>query len=372
MARHARFQAVNTDRGWKVEIPAPLSETGKRQQRFFPTRDKAQEFASSLRASAMQYGASSPILSPAATDDAQQALSMLAGRVSLREAVAFYLAATDKRSKAPTFGQAWDFAAKARAEYSKRYQEIWATWRKKIPADLASKNVVDITPADITAFLDSVTTGKTHWYNGFKLVRTTLADCVKHGTLEKNPCVCVAIPKIQNHDEISILSIEETKSLMREAVKVGAAAPFAVLAFGGVRVAEIGRIGWEDVNLDTGYIRISAKASKTGQARNVRINPTLRAWLENTPTEKRVGKVINGNWREKATKVRKAAGIDGNDKQNALRHGYATYKLAVEKDVNALLLDLGHNSKTHFRHYQGALTPEQAAPYWDITPASLA
>ena len=42
----------------------------------------------------------------------------------------------------------------------------------------------------------------------------------------------------------------------------------------------------------------------------------------------------------KAAKVRTEAGIDGREKQDALRHSFGTYTLATENDLDALKADL--------------------------------
>jgi integrase len=369
MARTARFKVIGTDRGWRVNVPANLSETGKRQQRYFPTRDKASEFATSLRQSSHDYGASSKLLSPADTSDAQQALAMLGGKASLREVVAYYLAANDKRTKAPTLGKAWDDYHAARNHDRPRTLRMRNYWRNRL-GDLADCKVTDIESSQVAKLLDGITKGETHWNQGLRVIRAIFNDCLRQGFIERNPCSAIKA-KNKTVEAIVILSIEETKEIMRHAVKLNCSAPFAIAAFGGVRMAEIGRLTWDDVNLETGFIRIGHSKSKTRNLRNVRINPTLRAWLESIPQDKRQGRIVNGAWIAKGTAVRAGAGIDGTEKQNALRHSFATYLYAMEANEKALLDDMGHSAKVHFKHYQGHFTKTQAEPYWAIIPDSL-
>ena len=117
-------------------------------------------------------------------------------------------------------------------------------------------------------------------------------------------------------------------------------------------------------------IRLGGKVTKTGKTRNVRINPTLRAWIETISEKQRQGRVIPGRWTQKASRVRKEAGLDGLELQDALRHSYGSYKLATENDLNALKSDMGHqHCDVFFNHYHNAMTKEQAAPYWEVLPA---
>jgi integrase len=57
--------------------------------------------------------------------------------------------------------------------------------------------------------------------------------------------------------------------------------PFlAISAFAGIRSAEISRLGWNHVNLTTGYIEVAADKAKTRARRLVPICPALKAWLK--------------------------------------------------------------------------------------------
>ena len=57
--------------------------------------------------------------------------------------------------------------------------------------------------------------------------------------------------------------------------------PFlAISAFAGIRSAEISRLGWNHVNLTTGYIEVEADKAKTRARRLVPICPALKAWLK--------------------------------------------------------------------------------------------
>lgn len=57
--------------------------------------------------------------------------------------------------------------------------------------------------------------------------------------------------------------------------------PFlAISAFAGIRSAEVSRLGWNHVNLKTGFIEVEADKAKTRARRLVPICPALKAWLK--------------------------------------------------------------------------------------------
>lgn len=381
MARIPRFTAKSTPRGWLVNVPQTLSETGKRSQRYFPTREKAQEFAKGLRENYKDFGTQARNLSPGDNEDATKALELLKDySVNLVTCARFYVTHHDRRTKAPTMGKAMSSGIELRKDLSSRYRQSLKNLEKRLPIEFATKNVVDLTSADISNALTQMTNGTTAWKNGLRMFSAILGDLVKEGILHENPCTRVSAPKIKSSDEVRIYTVDELKALFAACKNYdnGAdskcsvcAVPFAFLAFAGIRPAELTRLYWTDVNLELSSIRLSGKVTKTGKTRNVRINSTLRAWIDSLPEEKKEGRVIPGRWTQKATRVRKEAGLDGLELQDALRHSYGSYMLGTENDLDALKADMGHkHSDVFFNHYHNAITSEQAAPYWLVLPFS--
>ena len=265
-----------------------------------------------------------------------------------------------------------------RENQSARYFANLKSWERRLPAEFSTQNIVDISPSDISAALTAMTNGATAWKSGLRIISVVLGDALKQGTLKENPCSRVSVPKIKSDDEVTIYTVPQLQSLFaacknyddgKDRACSACAIPFAFLAFAGIRPTELTRLYWDDVNLTLGNIRLGGKVTKTGKTRNVRINPTLKAWIETIPEPQRSGRVIPGRWRFKASRVRREAGLDGRELQDALRHSYGSYKLATENDLDALNSDMGHqHCAVFFNHYHNALTQEQAAPYWEILP----
>jgi integrase len=165
---------------------------------------------------------------------------------------------------------------------------------------------------------------------------------------------------------IGILTVDETARLL-ESASAELVPYIAIGAFAGLRRAELERLDWKEVDLQSNLIEVTARKAKSARRRFVRIQPNLARWLR--PFAQLSGSVTPSNYRELLDAARNAAGIQ-EWPQNALRHSFASYHLARFNDAAALALELGHTS-AHlvFQHYRQLVKPKQAERYWKIIPA---
>ena len=141
----------------------------------------------------------------------------------------------------------------------------------------------------------------------------------------------------------------------------------AIGAFAGLRRAELERLDWREVDLQSGLIEVTARNAKSARRRFVKIQHNLANWLQ--PYAQLSGNVTPLNYRVLLESARDAAGIS-EWPQNALRHSFASYHLARFNDAAALSLELGHtNAQLVFQHYRQLVKPKQAERYWKIAPA---
>lgn len=384
MARKPQFKFHKSPAGWWVSCPPSLSESGKRERHFFKTRDMARDYAESLRERTRKHGEAATAIPPSMAEDAFRAMEILADfNVTLTQAARFYAESHDKRAKAPTLAEAWKNAMAKRSNHRSRYMADLKAWQKALPARFLEKNCHDISHDDIRKALDATTDGPTRWKNGLSIISAVLGDVMKAGLIDRNPARSVHVARRPDHDDdVTIYTPAELKALFaacknypkgeQDRLCAGCAVPFAIMAFAGVRPDEITKLRWEDVSLELRNIRIGAGVAKKATRRNVRINDTLAAWLETVPADQREGKIIPARWRYKAAKVRIEAGIDGREKQDALRHSFGTYTLATENDLDALKADMGHEHvRVFFNHYHKAMTKAEALPYWQVLPPGV-
>jgi len=137
-------------------------------------------------------------------------------------------------------------------------------------------------------------------------------------------------------------------------------------AFSGIRAAEIERLEWTDILWERGYIEIKAAKAKTKARRLVPLLPNLRAWLE--PMKNDCGLVCHlPNLHFRLNYLGEKAGVGW--KQNALRHSFASYRLAEIQDAAKVALEMGNTPEKLFRHYRELVTPEAAREWFSILPA---
>jgi len=310
MPKRPQFAFRKTARGWLVNIPPTVSASGERERCYFKTRDLAKDHAAKLRNEFLETGARAHAIKPALAEDATRAAATLrAFSITLTQAARFYADHHDKRKAAPTLAEAWTAALVRRVNHRARYVADLKAWEKALPDSLLEMNCHDITTDDIRKALDETTTGKTRWRNGLAILSAVLGDVVKDGKLEKNPARAVHIGrKVEQDDEVTIYTPDELKALFAackdypkaegetDRLCAACAVPFAVMAFAGIRPDEITRLSWEDVSLELHNIRIGSKVAKKATRRNVRVNPTLAAWIETIPADKRKGKLTPPRW----------------------------------------------------------------------------
>jgi integrase len=162
-----------------------------------------------------------------------------------------------------------------------------------------------------------------------------------------------------------ILSVAQARSLL-EACPREIVAAVAIGLFAGLRQSEIERLEWKDVDLERGFIHVSAQNSKTAQRRLVTVSENLRSWLANGSTSNHSGPVCPANYRLLFHKAQQAAGIAPWPK-NALRHSFASYHLAAYQNAAGTALQLGHmDARVLFAHYRELVTPDDARNFWQI------
>ena len=215
------------------------------------------------------------------------------------------------------------------------------------------------------------------WLAGIKGAPTTRANyrrilsnfftfAKSRGYCGENPVTATARPKVVSSPP-GILTPKETAALLTNCPPEILPA-LAIGAFAGLRAAEIARLDWGQVNLERGFIEVTAENAKSAKRRLVKITDNLKAWLApHALTEGRVS-VSEMVYRTRLEVAKDAAGL----KQwpaNALRHSFASYHLAQGQDAAKTALQLGHaGTEILFEHYRELAEPKDGIAYFDILP----
>lgn len=122
---------------------------------------------------------------------------------------------------------------------------------------------------------------------------------------------------------------------------------------------------WEHILWEAKKIDIPAAVSKTRTRRFAVLTDAAAAWL--AKWRKASGPIAHNKrfWRY-IPKLKKDSGVEW--KADALRHSYASYRLAITKDVPALALEMGNSPAMIFRHYLDLKHEPEAIRWFGIRP----
>ena len=210
---------------------------------------------------------------------------------------------------------------------------------------------------------------KTH-NNRRGLASTLLKFAENQGWIVENPIAKVPHYRIAHkRGTASTLSAEQAEALMHylEGYREGVLVTFyAVCLFAGIRPdivdGEIAKLPADDVDLETGVIRIEPDVSKVGMKRNVAIQPNLVVWLKAYPLEKYP--LIVPGLMGLRTLVGKKFGLT----PDILRHTYISMHVAKFRSMGDTALQAGNSEAVIRKYYLDVKSPEEAERFFAIFP----
>jgi integrase len=242
--------------------------------------------------------------------------------------------------------------------------------------------ISNVAAADINYFLRMLEVGPRGRNNYRTSILTLFSFAESSGCLPKGHLDVKDVSRAKEpHSAIEIFSAHELKKLLnaarldpeelapgwnvRYAATQGLLPLLALAAFAGLRTAEIQRQLWTDINLERGFIRVTAAKGNTAQKRLVPISDNLKQWLTLC-------------WRNEGTccdyaklasaLARLAERADVKWKRNALRHSFISYRVALTQDIPQVSLEAGNSVQVINKHYRELVTAEEAKAWFAITP----
>ena len=370
---------------WQLSIPARYSDTGARARPSFATKKQAELHRIKVMASIRQHGGHARNLTPGKAEEIARAEGLLSDwpEVTLLDAVRDYADRRRKQERSVTFAALWEehVAIKTAEGISDVYLRDMGRTGGELVAKIGKRNVADLEPAAIEKAMDACFATARRFNNAVRNIRPAFTLAVRRGYTHANPFDRIAMKK-QPVREIEILTVDEARAAIAACRdhKANTALPksyridatsalpaVAIQLFAGVRPAEVTRLDWADVAFDHGTIRIAGKHAKTRSARIIPMEDNLVGWLKTIPEEERAGPVCPSGFQKKMQAVRSAAGFS--DRQDVLRHTFASYHLAAYADVNRLREAMGHETAdVLFNHYRAVVTKRDALAFWSIAP----
>ncbi len=392
MAKQVRFAPKETPFGWRLNVPAKFSKTGKRQQLHYRTKDLALAAAKKLKEKRDTFGAQAVAIAPSLAEDAHAAAELLKPLgIGLLEAVSRYVAAETRNRASVTVDKAVTVFRATGDAWSASQATAYRLRGEKLAEAFPERMIATITGEELRLHLEETTGGPGAFNQNLRLVRAIWNWCAKPPRLW---CGTEAIAHLETQEsvsgEIGVLSSKEAETLLRTAERYfpETVPAFAIALFTGMRQAEIERLNPSDFTEEG--ITVPALSAKTKRRRFVQMPEPLAAWLAAYPI---ADTVCPSNWTRKEKAVRRLAGwrvwsdlvprlkltpkLDAEPPddfpawpENALRHTAATVAVALGKPIETLIFEHGHVGGLEMlrRHYVGALPKSEAVKIWSIGP----
>lgn len=281
------------------------------------------------------------------------------------------------------------FAAKRAREHAlpdKRVSDLVTDCLQEKKANGLSKRYIETLQYHLNRFaaafgktvIASVTTGAlqqwlAHEYRGLRTrnnVRSSIVTLFHfaraRGYLPKHQATeADDLPRARdNGGSIEIFTPKEMSRLMATA-EPQARLYFALSGFAGIRRAEIERLEWSDFNFARTTIEVGKHKAKTMSRRLIPIMPNLLEWLR--LFHGRTGRLFpRRRIVEDAIANAKASGIQW--KNNALRHSYASYRMALIADPARVATEMGTSAQKLFSNYRELAHEADAKAWFSISP----
>jgi integrase len=394
--RSHKLEAVKeTYRGktqWKIK---GLYIGDKRVRKFFVTQQRALEFIAGEDAKIRNLGERARNISGRLHEEALQARDLLQKyNTSIVVAAEHFVMHMERQQKSKLITEiSNEYIEKQKINFrSARHLEDVKSRLDRFGKTFGTKLASEIETRDIDNWLTQLRPlgKKTSRYspqskvNFHRVVRSLFSYAISMGYASSNPTKGATIPKVKE-STTGIYSPEKLKMILN------AASPdilplFVLGAFAGLRASEIGKLEWESINFERKVIIPPSSITKSAKRRIVPMQPNLLAFLK--PYIEKKGKVLplsrrmiyyqclpairSAGFGAPGTETREEieAGIKLiRSPKNALRHSYASYRLAATSDASKTASEIGHpNTNLLFSTYRELVSLEEANEYWNIFP----
>ena len=362
------------NKGWQVSLG---TINGKRKLQPFTTLEAAQAFKAQCEE---KQALSNPTvlsdldaLGRAAIRHALEKLKPYDATIT--EAVDFFIKFAKPTKGKVTIQEAIDLfvAAKTKEKLSATYIEksercFFVPFRDKFKNCIVS----EVSPAQAQKYIDghakwNEVTRNTH----VRHLRTFYNFLIGTGHATINPFLTISFAKVAGGKlRAKVLSVNDTEKLLQYAFDSGdkaACASMALVLFCGVRVDEVDRLTWDSIDLISDVPFVDIDHAKNGRRRVNELPENAVEWLKACQSK---GKVTPDNYAKTMQRLRKKAKIEY--AQNAARHSFASYHVAMHQDGTKTAFMLGHpDPQLLYSHYRKLVRREDAARYWEIVPRAV-
>jgi len=351
----------------KLKFVVNLQERGQRTRRFFDTKREAETFSQQKTVELQNKGREGV--------EFPSWLRIMAGECNellepfgktIRHATDHYVAFLRASAKSCTVSELaveMQSAKQADGVSTSHFHDLKSRL-KNFCTDFGNHNAATVSTKEIDDWLRRLKLAPQGRNNYRSALRSLFNFAVKRGYATTNPAANTEKAKVVSGPP-GILTVAQAVALLNscEADTV----PFvAISLFAGLRAAEMEKLDWSEVDLEGGHIEVTASKAKTARRRLIPISENLAAWIQ--PFAKTAGVVVPVGLRKRFDAVKARAGLS-NWPPNAMRHSFASYRLAQCQDAARVSLEMGNSPQMIFQHYRELVKPKDADRYWQIKPS---
>lgn len=376
-------EQVHGRRQWKL---VGYYINGRRVRKFFPRKVDGERFIEDLEEKQASLGQRAGEVSGWLHEQALKAEAILAPfSVSLVEVAEYFVKAQQERLQSiPVSELAAKYLNSRKAKGGgEAYLRDIKSRTSRFVNDFGEFLAGDLTTRQVDTWISSLGLAPVTSNNFRTVLHGMFSFGKKQGYVTVSPVSEVEKVKVVSKPP-GILSVEELRVIL-ETADLEVQCVIAIGAFAGLRQAELERLDWSKIRLDRKIIDLSASSTKTAQRRLVSISDNLAVWLERG--YKAAGKVVPTNYRKRFLKAAEAGGFKNTMAppaerklqkgkkdwpNNALRHSFASYHLALGKDAAKTAHEMGHaTTDILYQHYRELVVEEEAQKYWDMVPTKV-
>lgn len=257
-----------------------------RDRQFFKEKIEAETFLKQKLAEQQNYGIEGMAFSLRQRAEYSECAEKLAPfNATLRDAVNFYLPHLQATNRSCAAKQLVDeiLSGKKADGASHRYIQDLRSRLNQFAATFNGKPVAKITTTDIDQWLRDLTNLKGKpvaptTRNNFRRILNVAFNIARdRGYCIDNPVAKSAKAKVIE-SAAGILTVEEMSRLLGNASEK-LIPSIAIGAFAGLRRAELERLDWKEIDLESRLIEVTACKAKSARRRFIKIKPNLLLWL---------------------------------------------------------------------------------------------
>ena len=347
---------------------------GKRATKHFQNEDDARKFL--LKVNAEFLKTNKGALQDLAQAQRYEVLSAIEKlkpiNATITEAVDFYIRYAKPPKKLLTVKEGMVIFRRGKLETkrSQRYLDAMeSNYLKPLAKAFPKQLLNEITKEEIKRFIYKPNRNPKTISNYIRSLSAFFNYFIEEGHMTLNPTSKIKRP-ILVESSPSCLIVADVQKMLQYALDKGRkpeCACMALILFCGVRFEEVGKLTWEDINFDSGKVTLRAMITKKGRKRINAISDNAKAWLELC---KSTGNVAPQNYVNRMRAIRTEAKILYS--QNAMRHSFASYHVAMHENASLTAFMLGHpDAYLLYSTYRELVSKADAKQYWKIRPDGI-